>query len=69
MGVVIGKLRRIQIDLNDPIYELAVKAYQARLPILYQDNLLKQGRSFILQHPQSFTLDLDIWRSVDEVVP
>lgn len=61
MGVVIGKLRRIQLDLNDPTYELAVKAYQARIPILCQGDLLKQGRSFILQHPQNFTLDLDAW--------
>ncbi|WP_190653337.1 hypothetical protein [Leptolyngbya sp. FACHB-1624] len=34
MGVVIGKLRRIQLDLVDPSYELAVKAYQAHSPIL-----------------------------------
>lgn len=34
MGVVVGKLRRIQFDLVGPSYELAVKAYQARLPIL-----------------------------------
>lgn len=59
MGVVVGKLRRIQLDLGDLTYELAVKAYQARIPILCQGNLLKQGRSFVLQYPQNFTLDLD----------
>lgn len=61
MGVVVGKLRRIQVDLGDPTYELAVKAYQARIPILCQGDLLKQGRSFTLQHPNNFTLDLDAW--------
>jgi hypothetical protein len=61
MGVVVGKLRRIQLELGDPTYELAVKAYQARIPILCQGDLRKQGGSFTLQHPQNFTLDLDAW--------
>ncbi|MFB2983552.1 hypothetical protein [Microseira sp. BLCC-F43] len=61
MGVVVGKLRRIQLELAEPVYELAVKAYQARIPIICQGDLLKQGRSFVLQNPHHFTLDLDAW--------
>ncbi len=61
MGVVLGKLRRIQLELAEPIYELAIKAYQARIPIACQGDLVKQGRSFVLQNPHHFTLDLDAW--------
>ncbi len=61
MGVVLDKLRRIQFELAEPVYELAVKAYQTRIPIVCQGNLLKQDHSFILQNPHHFTLDLDAW--------
>jgi hypothetical protein len=61
MGVILDKLRRIQLELAEPVYELAVKAYQARIPIVCQGDLLKQGRSFVLQNPHHFTLDLDAW--------
>ncbi len=61
MGIVMGKLRRIQLELAKPIYELAIKAYQARIPITCQGDLVKQGRSFVLQNPHHFTLDLDAW--------
>jgi hypothetical protein len=63
MGVVVGKLRRIQLELTEPVYELAVKAYQARIPVICQGDLKKQGRSFVLQNPHHFTLDLDAWVS------
>lgn len=68
MGVVVGKLRRILLDLSDPTYELAVKAYQARIPIYCQGDLLKQGRSFTLQHPRNFTFDLDAWTDSRQTV-
>jgi hypothetical protein len=61
MGVVVGKLRRIQLELAEPAYELAIKAYQARMPVICRGNLVKQGRSFVLQNPSQFTLDLDSW--------
>jgi hypothetical protein len=62
MGVVLGKLRRLQLELMDEaIYELALKAYQARIPIICQGNLVKRGRSLVLHHPHHFTLDLDAW--------
>jgi hypothetical protein len=61
MGVVIDRLRRIQLELAEPFYELAVKAYQARIPVQCQGDLVKQGRSFVLQNPHHFTLDLEAW--------
>jgi hypothetical protein len=66
MGIVISKLRRIQFELPEPAYELAIKAYQARMPVLCRGTLVKQGRSFILQHPSQFTLDLDSWAESGE---
>lgn len=66
MGIVISKLRRIQFELPEPAYELAIKAYQARMTVLCRGTLVKQGRSFVLQHPSQFTLDLDSWAESDE---
>lgn len=63
MGVVVGKLRRIQLELAEPIYELAVKAYQARIPVICQGDLAKQGNYFVLQNSHHFTLDLEAWGS------
>jgi hypothetical protein len=61
MGVVAGKLHRIQLELMEPTYELAIKAYQARIPVLCQGDLVKQGRSFKLQNVHHLTLDLEAW--------
>ncbi|MEG3861886.1 hypothetical protein [Microcoleus sp. herbarium12] len=60
-SVIICKLRRLQLELADPVYELAVKAYQARIPVICQGDLVKQGRSFLLQNTHHFTLDLEAW--------
>jgi hypothetical protein len=61
MGVVAGKLDRIESELIEPTYELAIKAYQARIPVLCQGDLVKQGRSFRLQNVHHLTLDLEVW--------
>jgi hypothetical protein len=61
MGVIAGKLHRIQLELSEPTYELAIKAYQARIPVLCQGDLVKQGRSFMLQNVHHLTLDLEAW--------
>ncbi len=66
MGIVIHKLRRIQLELNEPVYELAIKAYQSRMPVLCRGTLVKQGRSFVLQNPTQFTLDLESWAEMGE---
>lgn len=60
-SVIVCKLRRLQLELAEPVYELAVKAYQARIPVICQGDLVKQGRSFLLQNTHQFTLDLDAW--------
>jgi hypothetical protein len=61
MGVVAGRLQRLQMHLSEPAYDLAVKAYQARLPILCEGDLHRQPYGFLLQPVHQFTLDLDAW--------
>jgi hypothetical protein len=61
MGVIAGRLHRIQMALPEPTYDLAIKAYQARLPILCKGDLHRNPTGFILQPVQQFTVDLDIW--------
>ncbi len=67
MGVVVSKLRRIQLELQEPAYELAIKAYQSRMPVLCRGTLVKYGRSFVLHNPIQFTLDLDAWADTREI--
>jgi hypothetical protein len=61
MGVIAGKLHRVQLELSEPTYELAIKAYQARIPVLCPGDLVKQGRLFMLQNVHHLTLDLEAW--------
>jgi hypothetical protein len=67
MGVVINKLCRIQLELREPAYELAIKAYQSRMPVLCRGTLVKYGRSFVLHNPIQFTLDLDAWAETGDI--
>jgi hypothetical protein len=61
MGVVGGRLHRLQMNLSEPAYDLAVKAYQARLPIICGGDLHRQPHGFLLQPVHQFTLDLEAW--------
>ena len=61
IGILASHLHRIQMTLPEPTYDLAVKAYQARLPILCKGDLHRHPAGFILQPVQQFTVDLDIW--------
>lgn len=57
LGVVVDKLRQIKTELADHDYILAIKAYQERLPILCQGDLIKENNIFILKNSQRFSLD------------
>jgi len=57
MGVVVGKLRKIQMELAELDCNLAVKAYQERLPILCDGDLIKIGDTFVLPNPRNLILD------------
>ncbi len=56
-GVVVDKLRLVNITLVDHEYILAIKAYTERLPVLCTGDLVKENDIFILKNPQQFHLD------------
>jgi hypothetical protein len=56
MGWVVGKLRKIHVDLHQPDYHLAIKAYQERIPVVCSGDLSKQGEAFVLKNPRNFAL-------------
>ncbi|MCL1473086.1 hypothetical protein [Argonema antarcticum] len=56
MGVVVGKLRRINVELRHPEYNLAIKAYQDRLPVICTGDLIKKGSFFVLNNTRNFAI-------------
>ncbi|MEG3841816.1 hypothetical protein [Microcoleus sp. herbarium14] len=62
LGVIGDKLRKIQTELADKDYILAIKAYQERLPFFCTGDLIKENQTFILKNPRNFTLD-DLWQN------
>lgn len=62
LGVVIDKLRRIQTELFNDDYILALKAYQERLPISCTGDLTKEDSCFFLKNPRDFTID-ESWKN------
>jgi hypothetical protein len=59
MGVVLGKLRRIHLDLPDPIYETAIQAYRGRIPVTCQGSLRKQDETLDLIDLRQFAFDIE----------
>lgn len=62
IGVIADKLRKIQTDLFNHNYILAIKAYQERLPIVITGDLIKENNTFILKNICNLALD-DSWQS------
>ncbi len=56
LGVVVDKLRKIHMNLNEPEYNIALKAYWERKPIICTGDLIKEGNSFMLRNPRNFGL-------------
>jgi hypothetical protein len=59
MGVVLGKLRRIHLDLPDPIYKTAIQAYRGRIPVTCQGSLRKQDETLDLIDLRQFAFDIE----------
>jgi hypothetical protein len=62
LGVIADQLRKIQTELGDKDYILAIKAYQERLPVFCTGDLIKENQLFILKNTRNFTLD-DQWQN------
>jgi hypothetical protein len=57
LGVVVGKLRKINVELPEPEYSEAIKAYQERRRVVCTGELIKEGNTFVLKNPRYFALD------------
>ena len=55
-AMVVGKLQRIKVELKQPEYTLAIKAYQERLPVICTGDLIKEGSFFVLNNPGQFVV-------------
>lgn len=62
LGVVIDQLRKIQTELFNHDYILAIKAYQERIPVTVTGDLVKQDNAFILKTPRNLTL-YESWKN------
>ncbi|MEG5058531.1 hypothetical protein QUB60_10890 [Microcoleus sp. A2-C5] len=56
MGFVVGKLRKIHLELSGSDYQLALKAYEARSPVTCFGDLIKENDCFVLNNPRDFAL-------------
>ena len=56
MGFVVGKLRKINLELSESDYQLALKAYEDRSPITCFGDLIKENDGFVLKNPRDFAL-------------
>lgn len=56
LGFVEEAPRRIRIQLRDPDYHIAVQAHDQRLPIFCVGELLREGRSFVLNQPRQLRI-------------
>ena len=57
LGVVLGELCQVEIELDKYDADLAIKAYQERLPIICKGDLIKEGDRFLLNNPSQLALD------------
>ena len=56
MGFVVGKLRKINLELSESDYQLALKAYEERSPVTCFGDLIKENDGFVLKNPRDFAL-------------
>jgi hypothetical protein len=68
LGIVLNQLQRIQLELPEPTYELALQAYRARLPVLCNGDLQRISYGFELTNIRQFTLDLTAWNGSSTLV-
>ncbi len=56
MGFVVWKLRKINLELREADYQLALKAYEDRSPVTCFGDLIKENDGFVLNNPRDFAL-------------
>lgn len=55
-GLLEGQQRKVNIKLEKPIYDIAIKAHQEGIPISCIGELKKQGNIYFLMKPKNFAL-------------
>ncbi len=56
MGFVVGKLQKIYLELKENDFNLAVKAYQERIPVTCGGDFVKEGGYFAVKNLREFAL-------------
>jgi hypothetical protein len=56
IGFVVGKLRKIHLELSEADYQLVLKAYEDRSPVTCGGDLIKENGVFVLKKLHDFTI-------------
>lgn len=56
MGFVVGKLQKIYLELKENDFNLALKAYQERIPVTCGGDFVKEGGYFAVKNLREFAL-------------
>jgi hypothetical protein len=59
MGFVVGKLRKINLELPEADYQLTLKAYEERSAITCSGDLIKENECFVLKNLHNFAVSTD----------
>jgi hypothetical protein len=54
--------------LAEPDYNLAIKAYQERIPVICSGDLSKEGEAFVLKNPEALRYSQRSRRSHSEAI-
>jgi hypothetical protein len=52
-----GRPRPVNVELRGPEDDLAIRAHQERLPVVYTGELVREGRALMLRNPRDFGLE------------
>ncbi|NJK76629.1 MAG: hypothetical protein HC942_24845 [Microcoleus sp. SU_5_6] len=66
MGFVVGKLRKIAFELTENNLNLALQAYQERIPVTCRGDFLKEDGYFVVQNLREFGLMVESEEKGDE---
>jgi len=59
MAFVEGRHRKVRVTLDEKDYDKAIQAHKEHIPVSCEGELIKEARSFILNHPRNFRLEPD----------
>jgi hypothetical protein len=66
MGFVVGKLRKIYLELTDNNLKRAIAAYQERIPVTCSGDFVKKGGCFVAKNLREFGLMVELEETTEE---